>query len=112
MSITFHSVIPILRIFDVSKAEEFYRDYLGFKTDWDHRGGLVLHLSEHHGDGSPGVHVRIDMTGISEFHAELKTKNYRYMKPGLDDQNSPSGRREMTVIDPFGNQLTFVEKEQ
>jgi catechol 2,3-dioxygenase-like lactoylglutathione lyase family enzyme len=66
-AITFRRVIPILRIFDVAKADEFYLDYLGFRVDWDHRyddnaplyrqisrGDLVLHLSEHHGDGSPG----------------------------------------------------------
>ncbi|KAL6246042.1 hypothetical protein RBB50_007195 [Rhinocladiella similis] len=123
MSITFHSTTPILRIFDVAKAQEFYGDFLGFSTDWDHRfednlplyrqisrGGLVLHLSEHHGDGSPGSHVRIAMSGIAQFHAELESKNYRYMKPGLD--KTSSGRQEMTVIDPFGNQLTFVEEKK
>ncbi|KIW11027.1 hypothetical protein PV08_10326 [Exophiala spinifera] len=122
MSIAFHSVTPILRIFDIAKAEEFYRDFLGFSTDWDHRfgddfplyrqisrGGLVFHLSEHHGDGSPGVHVRINTSGIAQFHAELESKNYRYMKPGLD-KASPD-RLEMTVIDPFGNKLTFVEEQ-
>lgn len=53
--------IPILRIFDEAKAREFYIDFLGFKTDWEHRfgpdlplymqisrDGCVLHLSEHH----------------------------------------------------------------
>ncbi|GJN78769.1 hypothetical protein PLIIFM63780_002278 [Purpureocillium lilacinum] len=67
MSIEFRSVTPILRIFDIVKADEFYVGYLGFNIDWEHRfgdnaplyrqvsrGGLALHLSEHHGDGSPG----------------------------------------------------------
>src|ERR1041384_6756 len=58
MDIKFESVVPILRIFDIAKADEFCRGYLGFKIDWDHRfddnapldrqvsrGGLVLHLS-------------------------------------------------------------------
>src|SRR3954468_24119707 len=31
--------IPILRIFDVEKAREFYLDFLGFSMDWDHRFG-------------------------------------------------------------------------
>jgi hypothetical protein len=30
-------VIPVLRIFDIAKAGEFYLDYLGFHIDWDHR---------------------------------------------------------------------------
>jgi Glyoxalase superfamily protein len=29
--------IPILRIFDVGKAREFYIDFLGFQIDWEHR---------------------------------------------------------------------------
>jgi hypothetical protein len=48
-------------------AHEFYVNYLGFTIDWEHqfdgqgptytqisRGTLVLHLSEHYGDGTPG----------------------------------------------------------
>src|SRR5262245_52175620 len=67
MPLTTTQVIPILRIFDVEKAKEFYLDYLGFKVDWEHRfeedsplymqislGEFVLHLSEHYGDGCPG----------------------------------------------------------
>lgn len=67
MEIEFSRVIPVLRIFDIAKADEFYLKFLDFSVDWDHRfdanvplyrqiscGYLVLHLSEHHGDGSPG----------------------------------------------------------
>jgi catechol 2,3-dioxygenase-like lactoylglutathione lyase family enzyme len=32
-------VIPILRMFDIRKAKEFYVDFLGFKVDWEHRFG-------------------------------------------------------------------------
>jgi hypothetical protein len=31
--------IPILRIFSVEKAKEFYLDFLGFTWDWEHRFG-------------------------------------------------------------------------
>ena len=34
--------IPIFRIFDVDKAMEFYRDYLGFAVDFEHRFGGEL----------------------------------------------------------------------
>ena len=37
MTIQFMSVVPILRIFDIAKADEFYQGFLGFKVDWDHR---------------------------------------------------------------------------
>jgi len=59
--------IPVFRIFSVEKAKEFYLDYLGFSLDWEHqyednfplylqvsRSGLIIHLSEHHGDSTPG----------------------------------------------------------
>lgn len=62
MEIEFNRTIPILRIFNVAKADEFYVGFLGFSVDWDHRfddnaplyrqisrGDLILHLSEHHG---------------------------------------------------------------
>src|SRR5262245_26286722 len=68
--VRFADAIPILRIFSVEKAKEFYLDFLGFKTDCEHRfgdnfplytqvsrSGLRLHLSEHHGDASPGSTV-------------------------------------------------------
>ena len=37
MAIQFTSVVPILRIFYVAKADQFYRGFLGFKIDWDCR---------------------------------------------------------------------------
>jgi hypothetical protein len=96
--IVFNSVVPILRIFDILKADEFYLGFLGFSVDWDHRfdanaplyrqvprGALLLHLSEHHGDGGPGVRVRVMMEGIEAFHREISAKGYRYMRPGLEE---------------------------
>ncbi|MDB5490118.1 MAG: bleomycin resistance protein [Reyranella sp.] len=113
-------VIPILRIFDIAKAKEFYLDFLGFTWDWDHRfddnaplyaqvsrAGVLLHLSEHHGDGAPSSHITIQTKGIAEFHRELTEKKYRYARPGLEDQ--PWGARTVSVSDPFANKLTFSE---
>jgi catechol 2,3-dioxygenase-like lactoylglutathione lyase family enzyme len=64
MEIVFNWVVPVLRIFDIAKADEFYQGFLGLSVDWDHRfdanaplyrqisrGSLILHLTEHHGDG-------------------------------------------------------------
>jgi catechol 2,3-dioxygenase-like lactoylglutathione lyase family enzyme len=36
VTIVFQRTIPILRIFSVEKAKEFYVDYLGFTVDWEH----------------------------------------------------------------------------
>ena len=121
MSIEFASVVPILRIFDVAKADEFYRGFLGFTVDWDHRfdadaplyrqvsrGDLILHLSEHHGDGCPGARLRIMMRGVEALHGEISAKNYHYMRPGL--KTTPWGTLETGVIDPFGNHIQFCER--
>ncbi|KAF2034261.1 Glyoxalase/Bleomycin resistance protein/Dihydroxybiphenyl dioxygenase [Setomelanomma holmii] len=122
MAIEFHSVVPILRIFDIHKADEFYLNYLGFTIDWDHksegplyrqisRDGLVLHLSEHHGDGSPGIHVRVPMKGLAAYHAELGAKEYKYLRPGVEEGPAP-GSEEMAVFDPFGNRITFCQGKE
>lgn len=113
--------IPILRIFDEAKAKEFYLDFLGFSMDWDHRfgsnmplymqvsrSGLQLHLSEHHGDASPGSTVFVWMKGIDALHAELIGKRYTYSKPGIEE-DGPGGRT-LQVPDPFGNRIRFCEK--
>ena len=113
--------IPVLRIFDEGKAREFYLDFLGFTLDWDHRfgpnmplymqvsrSGLQLHLSEHHGDASPGSTVFVWMTGIDALHAELIGKRYTYSKPGIEE-DGPGGRT-LQVPDPFGNRIRFCEK--
>jgi uncharacterized glyoxalase superfamily protein PhnB len=120
MAITFRQTIPILRIFSVEKAREFYDGYLGFTIDWQHRfddrapvfmqasrGGLVFHLTEHHGDCCPGSTVSVWMTGIEEFHRELTAKNYAYMRPGL--QSTFYEAKLVEVIDPFGNRIRFHE---
>ena len=120
VTIQFQRVVPSFRIFSLEKAREFYLDFLGFKVDWDHRfddhaplyrqvsrGDLVLHLSEHHGDGSPGARLRVMMRGVEEFHREISAKNYRYMRPGLE--RTPWGALETGAIDPFGNLIRFCE---
>jgi hypothetical protein len=41
-------------------------------------------LSEHSGDGSPGAWIRVMMQGVEEFHREISSKRYRYMRLGLE----------------------------
>jgi uncharacterized glyoxalase superfamily protein PhnB len=123
MEIKFGQIVPILRIFDIAKADEFYLGFLGFTVDWDHRydanaplyrqisrGDLILHLSEHHGDGSQGARIRVSMQGIEAFHGEITAKGYRYMRPGLEP--TPWGTLEAGVIDPFGNHIFFSQPMQ
>ena len=112
--------MPIMRIFDVEKAREFYLGFLGFAVDWEHRfgddyplyfqvsrGDLRLHLSEHAGDATPGSNMVVPTTGIEAFHAELAGKQYLYMKPGLEREE---WGLEMQVTDPFNNRIRFIER--
>ena len=120
MPIVFDRVIPILRIFSVEKAKEFYVGWLGFKVDWEHefepntpkyiqvsRGNLVFHLSEHYGDATPGSAVYVAMQGVKEFHAEITAKNYKYLRPGIN--RTPWNTWSVDLLDPFGNKLRFNE---
>ncbi len=119
---TLGSVTPILRMFNIDKAREFYVGFLGFSVDWEHRfgddfplymqvsrDGCLLHLSEHHGDASPGSAVRIKVEDIAALHAELVGRNYRFARPGLE--TTPWKTREISVSDPFGNRLHFYEPD-
>ncbi len=113
-------VIPVLRIFDIAKAKEFYIDWLGFTIDWEHRFGenfplymqvslndIVLHLTEHYGDCCPGAKVMIHIAGIDDLHRKLVAKDYRYYKPTV--QIAFWNAKTMNVTDPFGNNLLFNE---
>ena len=112
--------IPVIRSFDEAKAREFYCGFLGMAVDWEHRfhpgaplymqlsrGELLIHLSEHHGDASPGATCFVRMSGIRAFHAELIGRNYANNRPGLEQQD---WGLEVTVNDPFGNSLRFNEQ--
>jgi catechol 2,3-dioxygenase-like lactoylglutathione lyase family enzyme len=114
----FGRTTPVLRIFDEAKAKEFYVDFLGFKVDWEHRfepelplymqvskDRCVLHLSEHHGDASPGAALRIETADLEAFQQQLAAKRYKYARPGIEEM--PWGK-DMSIHDPFGNRLTFT----
>ncbi len=45
------------------------------------------------------------MTGIDEFHREISSGNYPYLRPGVE--MAPWNARCMEVIDPFGNRIRF-----
>jgi hypothetical protein len=109
-------------MFDVAKAKEFYIGFLGFQIDWEHRfadnmplymqisrGPLVLHLSEHYGDGVPGLVIWARMRGVEEFHKEVSAKKYKNLRPGIEDQRPDPPFLVMNIIDPFGNRIRFAE---
>ncbi|CAN7615993.1 VOC family protein [Trinickia sp. LjRoot230] len=115
----FLSPIPILRIFSIEKAYEFYLDYLGFTLDWEHRfeaasplyaqvhrSSAIFHLSEHYGDGTPGSVAFVPVDDIDSFHRELHAKQYSYARPGIE---ALDWGRQVQINDPFGNRLRFCE---
>jgi hypothetical protein len=75
------------------------------------RDGLVLQLSDHHGDGSPGVHITIEMEGIRAFHAEIAARPYNYFNPAVEKAHWGDALR-MGVIDPAGNHIEFIEPQK
>lgn len=117
------TIKPTLRIFDYDKTIEFYIHWLGFKIDFEHvfepgmprfmqvsLKDIAFYLSEHYGDGSPGVHITIEnFEGLAAYHKEITDKRYKYNRPGLEVPFWDEKAITMTVIDPVGNQLTFTE---
>lgn len=118
----FRLTAPIARIFDVEKARDFYLGFLDFTVDWEHRfhpnaplymqvsrGALVLHLSEHSSDASPGGTTVVYASGVEALQKGLVAKNYRYNRPGLERRE---WGLECEVIDPFGNRIRFIERSE
>jgi len=112
--------IPVLRIFSVDKAKEFYLDFMGFTLDWEHRfspdlplyaqihrDGLILHLSEHHGDACPGSTVFARTEDLLALERELLDKQYGYARPQAERVD---WGLQMQVRDPFGNLLRFCQQ--
>lgn len=112
--------IPILRIFDETKAKDFYIGFLGMKLDWEHRfeptfpiymqvskGDLVFHLSEHSGDCTPGSKVFVNTPDLDSLFQEITSRPYQYSKPAIE--TASWGDRCFTVTDPFSNRVMFNE---
>jgi catechol 2,3-dioxygenase-like lactoylglutathione lyase family enzyme len=112
--------VPIFRMFDVERTLEFYVGFLGFRVSWEHRfeqgmplyleveRDLVrLHLSEHHGDATPGSAAIIHVADATAVQRELAAKDYRYARPDVEQQE---WGRSVTVGDPAGNRLIFLEQ--
>jgi uncharacterized glyoxalase superfamily protein PhnB len=112
---------PIFRSFDEVKARAFYVDYLGFTWEGEHRhadglplyaflskGALRLHLSEHHGDCTPGSTVMVDVADAQAFLDDLRSRGHANTNPNIEDL--PWGRQ-VAVTDPFGNTIRFLESE-
>lgn len=114
----FQPPIPILRSFDEKATKEFYIAFLGFEIEFEHRfepdtplylgvrrDDCVLHLSEHHGDSTPGSALRIGVPDVNAYCQILNAKQYKHARPGV--QRQPWGYDDMSISDPSGNRLIF-----
>jgi len=114
----FQPPIPILRSFDERATRSFYIDFLGFEILFEHRfePGLplylgvrrddcILHISEHHGDSTPGSALRIEVADVYAYCRKLNEKQSNHARPGV--QSQPWGYDDMSISDPSGNKLIF-----
>ncbi len=113
--------VPILRSFDKTAARAFYVDFLGFEIEFEHRfdesaplylsirrDGCALHVSEHHGDATPGSAMRIEMDDVHAYCRDLNAKQYKNARSGV--QRQPWGFDDMKIDDPAGNHLIFCTR--
>jgi catechol 2,3-dioxygenase-like lactoylglutathione lyase family enzyme len=112
--------VPVLRVMSVARALPFYVGYLGFHLDWEHRfepgspvyaqvsrSTAVIHLSEHHGDGSPNGVAWFPVADVAGLHRELHARPHAPVRPAID-ADAPGGPT-LAVIDPYGNVLRFAQ---
>ena len=118
MSLPAQRMIPALRITDYARSKEYYVGKLGFRIMWEHRfephfpvfmsiarDGLEIYLTEHSGDCQVGGLVHFVIPDVDAWHAEFKQRGATVAEAPNDDL----GFRNMTIRDPDGNQLRFME---
>ncbi len=111
-------VIPALRITDYERSKTYYVATLGFTVEWEHRfepnfpvfmsvvrDGMQIYLSQHSGDCQVGGLVHFVIQDVDAWHAEFRDRGAIV----AEAPNNDLGFRNMTVKDPDGNQLRFME---
>lgn len=111
-------VVPALRITNYQRSRTFYEDQLGFRVEWEHRfepnfpvfmsitrDGMHIYLTEHRGDCQVGGLVHFVIESVEDWFREFTGRG---VKP-TDLPNNDLGFLNMTVTDPDGNQLRFME---
>ena len=109
--------IPTFRVKDARAAEAFYRDILGFRTNWEHdpgdgypiflemmRDNIALHLSEHEGDGPEGVSIYVNVTDARALFGEFLSAGAEVPNP---PQEAEWGEVVFGLNDLDGNTLRF-----
>ncbi len=118
MAVPEQRVIPTLRMTHYQRSKDFYVGGLGFTVEWEHkfqpsfpvfmsviRDGMRLYLSEHAGDCQVGGLVHFVIADVDAAHREYEGRGVSATEKPNDDL----GFRNMTITDPDGNQLRFME---
>jgi hypothetical protein len=122
------TTIPVLRIFAVDPAMQFYVDFLGFTLDFGGPNGgpgtayygqiskadTTLHLAEAAYDGGQGATVFIWLDGIDDLREHLNDRRTQVPVWGPavwtpEVEQAQWDGRVLTIADPFGNHLRFSE---
>ena len=111
-------VFPQFRMTNWERTRAFYVDGLGLAVEWEHRfepgfpvfakvsrDGYSLFLTEHAGDCQVGGAVYIEVDDVDALFLDLCRRG---VNPAQPPNDTPWGRREMTVVDPDGNKLRFA----
>ena len=118
MALPIQRVVPALRIMNYQRSKAFYVDQLGFRIDWEHRfeahfpvfmavvrDGMQIYLSEHTGDCQVGGLVHFVIEDVGAWYGEFTARGVQV----TEAPNNDLGFLNMTVTDPDGNQLRFME---
>lgn len=112
------TVMPVLRVTDAATRMPFYTLGLGFALDWEYRHepgfpvfaqltreGQSIFLTEHAGDCQVGGAVHFIVPDVDACHRAFHAS-------GRVEAHSPRDTawktRELLVVDPDGNRLTFA----
>lgn len=111
-------VVPALRITDYERSKAYYVEMLGFAVEWEHRfepgfpvfmsvvrDGMQLYLTQHSGDCQVGGLVHFLISDVDARYREFRERGAKV----AEAPNNDLGFRNMTIIDPDGNQLRFME---
>jgi uncharacterized glyoxalase superfamily protein PhnB len=125
--IALKSVVPILFVRDVSASATFFRDKLGFETEFLHgdppfygsvsRGAVRLHLRFVHQPTFAELAARevslilaiIEVSDVQGLFEEFKRRGAEFAQTPT---KQPWGGTEFHVRDPDGNVISFVAYEQ
>jgi predicted enzyme related to lactoylglutathione lyase len=104
--------VPELPVEDVDRAQQYYRDILGFDIGWLHpdkeigavsRGDVVIFFRRKKPPFAPAVHW-VFAEDVDASYSELKSSRANIVEPL---EKKPWGLRQFTVDDVDGNRFYF-----